>query len=181
MDWRTVFLVLAAGTIAVALLIFAIVPERRGDAPVPTLGRQIRELGRIYGDLGFWRCAPLTITGMAANISIQGLWAGPWLTDVAGLGRDGVADTLLVLALALAGGSVVMGVLASWLERFGISLLMFFGFCAVIFMGFQAAIVFELVPTALWPWVGFGLFANIAMITFAHITRLSPRSWPDAR
>lgn len=174
-DWRTVFLILAGVTVLIAALIFITVPERRNDAPVPTLGRQIRELGQIFVNFGFWRCAPLTITGMAANMSIQGLWAGPWLKDVAGFGRDGVAETLLVLALALAGGSVAMGVLASWLERFGVSLLTFFGICAGIFICFQAAIVFELMPRALWPWVGFGLFSNIAMITFAYITRHFPK------
>ena len=174
-DWRTVFLILAGVTVAIAALIFVTVPEHRNDAPVPKLGKQIRELGQIFVNLGFWRCAPLTITSMAANMSIQGLWAGPWLKDVAGFGRDGVAETLLVLALALAGGSVVLGVLASWLEGFGISLLTFFGICAGIFISFQAAIVFELMPQALWPWVGFGLFSNIAMFTFAYITRYFPK------
>ncbi len=174
MDWRGVFLLLAAATLAVSLIIFVTVPEPGAARTAQPLVRAFRDIGRIYGDAGFWRLAPLTVTSMAANLAIQGLWAGPWLQDVADLGRDAVAHYLLILALALTGGSVVLGVLASWLERFGVPLLVFVGACTLVFMGFQAAIVFELMPRALWPWIGYGMFANIAMVTFAYIARYFP-------
>ncbi len=171
LDWREIFLALGVATVGVSLLIFSAVPERPAAGAPPALGRQIRELGRIYADAGFWRIAPLTVTGMAANLGIQGLWAGPWLRDVAGFDRDGVATYLLALALALTAGSVLLGVAASWVERRGVPLLAFFGGCAAVFLAFQAAIVFELAPAALWPWIGFGLLSNYAMVTFSWLAR----------
>ena len=171
MDWRTVFLVLATATLVVAAAIFLIVPEKPGSPQSRGLLSEFQDIRRIYGDPGFWRLAPIVVTGMAANLSIQGLWAGPWMQDVAGLGRADTADALLLLALALAGGSVLLGVLASWFDRLGVSLLLFFGVTCALFMAFQGAIVFGAVTTALWPWVGFGLFANNAMVTFAYLSR----------
>ena len=173
-DWRSVFLVLAAATTTVSALIWLVVPEADVRRSSVGLGRAFAELSRIYGDPGFWRLVPLTVTTMTANLGIQGLWAGPWLGDVAGMDRDAIAHGLLLLALALAGGSVLMGVLASWFQRHGISLVVTFAAGSLVFMAFQAAIVFEVMPSAPWPWVGFGLFANMAMVTFAYLAHHFP-------
>ena len=174
MDWREIFLVLSGATLGTALLIFLVVPERGGGGSNHSFMKQVRELTRIYSDMSFWRIAPLTVTGMAANMSIQGLWAGPWLSSVAGFDRIETANTLLFLALALAGGSVMMGIAAAWLERRGVHIVTSFAVAAAFFMVFQALLVFEVQSTAIWPWIGFGMFSNIAMITFAHITRHFP-------
>ena len=94
----------------VSLLIFIIVPERKTNILLPTLKHQIIELGSIYTNQEFWKCAPLISTSLAANMAIQGLWAGPWLKDVAKLDR-GLLRYLLLLALALGAGSLLTGAL----------------------------------------------------------------------
>ena len=71
-------------------------------------------------------------------------------------------------------GSLLTGALANWLERFGISLLTYFGIAMILFMGFQGVITFELMPVSIWPWVGFGLLANSAMVVYAHLARFFP-------
>lgn len=166
MDWREIFFVLSAVTAVASILIFIAVPEMARDVQTTSLGIQLKELGQIYSDPLLWRILPLLITTFAANLSIQGLWAGPWLSDVAGFGRDGVAFYLMVLAGALAGGSVLIGMLASGLARIGVPLLVTLAFGALLFAGFQAVIVLELAPQALWPWIGFGLLANIVMLAY---------------
>ena len=172
--WREIFLVLAIATLAVSLVIFIIVPERKTNISRPSLRHQIIELGSIYTNQEFWKCAPLISTSLAANMAIQGLWAGPWLQDVANLDRGPVAHYLLLLALALAIGSLLTGALANWLEKFKVSLLTFFTASMVLFMISQLVIIFELAPTSIFPWLAFGLLANSAMVVYAHLTRFFP-------
>jgi len=172
--WRHIFVALACATVLVSGLILVVVPESRTAVVRSGLVQQVRELGRIYTDRVFWRLAPLTVAGMSANLAIQGLWAGPWLRDVAGFGRDGVALYLLALALALTVGSVLLGVAASWAERRGFPLLSFFVVFSIAFLLVQTVILTGVVPQALWTWIGFGLVANIAMATIAYLTRYFP-------
>ena len=133
-DWRVIFVGLAILTLIVALMIFVIVPEKKKSNSSPTLIKQIMELGIIYKSSEFWRCAPLIAASLGTNMAIQGLWAGPWLKDVAGFERDLVANYLLILAIALSTGSLMTGILASWLERFNFSLLKFFGISTALFI-----------------------------------------------
>ena len=174
-DWRTIFLVLAIITIFIALLIFLVVPEKKQSNSFPTLKKQILELGIIYRNNEFWRCAPLISASLGTNMAIQGLWAGPWLRDIAEFDRDVVANYLLLLAIALSVGSLATGIIASWLERFGFSLTKFFGLSTILFISCQIIITLEIVPSSIWPWIVFGLFANAAMLVVAHLTRFFKR------
>ena len=174
-DWRTIFLVLAIITIFIALLIFLVVPEKKQSNSFPTLKKQILELGIIYRNNEFWRCAPLISASLGTNMAIQGLWAGPWLRDIAEFDRDEVANYLLLLAIALSVGSLATGIVASWLERFGFSLTKFFALSTILFISCQIIITLEIMPSSIWPWIVFGLFANAAMLVVAHLTRFFKR------
>ena len=58
-----------------------------------------------------------------SNLAFGGLWAGPWLKDVAGLHADGIALNLLFFATLATIAYVVNGTIAAWLGRRGISLI----------------------------------------------------------
>jgi sugar phosphate permease len=165
-DWRGVFLGLAVVTVAVALTIRVAVPEKPIDGAGETLGRQLDGLRRVFCAPLFWRVAPLTVTTMTANLAIQGLWAGPWLRDVGGLDRDGVADILFALAAAMTVGFVATGLIADWCTRRGISLSRVIVGLTCAFMAAQALIVFELLPDSALPWLAFGLLANGAALVY---------------
>lgn len=68
----------------------------------------------------FLHIAPFTAACQASFLSIQSPWSGPWLKDVAGLDRDGVASHLLAIAAAMITGFLTMGVLAERLARVGV-------------------------------------------------------------
>lgn len=165
-DWRGVFLGLAAVTVLVALTIRLAVPEREIHGAGDTLGEQLAGLKRVFADRLFWRVAPLTVTTMAANLAIQGLWAGPWLRDVGGMDIEGAADTLLWLAAAMTVGFVLTGMIADWSTRRGIPLSRVILILTTLFMASQALIVFELAPASILPWVAFGLLANGAALVY---------------
>jgi len=110
--WRAVFYVLAAGSVAVAALIYLVVPERPLPGSHETWSRQFSEIGVILSNLYFWRVALPLILVHGGYQALQGLWLAPWLADVGGLARGEVARTLLTGSLAYGVGSVVFGTLA---------------------------------------------------------------------
>jgi predicted MFS family arabinose efflux permease len=143
MGWRMVFVVLAVVTVAVALVILAVVPERKAEPVAETLSEQVRQLGVIFRDRAFLAIAPLLASTAGTHIAIQTLWAGPWFRDVAQLDRTGVANYLFVTGVAFFAGILSSGAIADWFVRRGVSeLSVMIGFLLLFFLS-QAGIVFE--------------------------------------
>ncbi|MCG8564414.1 MAG: MFS transporter, partial [Desulfobacterales bacterium] len=89
-DWRGVFTILAVLSFLAGLAVFFLVPERKTETKTEDLSQQIKGVIQVLKSPVFWRIAPLTTLSQAGFIGIQGLWAGPWLRDVAGLDRHSV-------------------------------------------------------------------------------------------
>jgi predicted MFS family arabinose efflux permease len=170
-DWRGVFAALALGTALVAGLVFLSVPEMDARESRETLGTQLRQIGRIYGSRRFWRLAPLAITGLATGLSVQGLWAGTWLRDVAGLEQADVATHLLLMALGVTLGSVMSGLAAELAARIGVRLTFLFGLFALAFMILQVLIILEIVSLSYLLWGTFGLLLNGPTLAYAILSR----------
>lgn len=118
LGWRGMFALLAALSALFALLICVVVPERAGGAAVSKTGPAVR-LSAIVRDRRFWRLAPLSATGVATAWSLQGLWAAPWLADVAGLERSAVVQHLSLMAVAVCIAALLLGLVADWWRRAG--------------------------------------------------------------
>lgn len=169
--WRGLFLGLMMMSLAVAALIYLAVPER----PSPPVGenwrRQVEVVVRIYSDPVFWRLAPLVALTTGSHIAIQTLWAGPWLSQVAGLGRDAVAANLAAMAIGFLIGTLAMGAIADWLGRRGIGLLhVMLGFIAV-FLTAQLAIMLQWTSVASLIWVVFGTVGSGGVLAFPWLSR----------
>jgi predicted MFS family arabinose efflux permease len=110
LGWRTLFVVVCAMSAAAALLVFWVVPEKALPGEGQTLRRQVAGFGAIFASRSFWRMALPLVVCQAAYMTLQGLWLGPWLYDIAGQTRDGVARYLFATALAFMAGSIFFGV-----------------------------------------------------------------------
>lgn len=119
-DWRGVFVGLAVCTASAAALIHVVTPEPRGAGASAPLREQLRGLGSVFRDRGFWRLAPAASFCQGGSMAISGLWMGPWLADVAGLDRAGVAAHLSLGAAGMAVGFLGTGVVADALGRWGV-------------------------------------------------------------
>ncbi len=173
-DWRGVFLGCAIATVVVSLAIFFVVPEKPVTTTPLNFARQIRDLRRIFGDREFWRYTPLAVTGVAGGMSIQGLWAGPWMKDVGGLDRNTLAVYLLANTAAMGIGVALGGLVTDRLARVGIGLAKVLGVSTVLFFGAQLVVIFELDPAGIWPWILFGLVGHMSVLTYAHLSRYFP-------
>jgi len=175
-DWRGLFLVLAAMTAGVAILIAVCLPRSEKKGGPIGFGAQLKAVATIYRDRLFWRLAPLTVASLAAGLSIQGLWAGTWLRDVAGLAPDAVTTHLSLIAIGLTVGPVLSGATASLVRRAGFSLLQLLGTMACLYMSLQVMIILEWVSISYLLWAGFGLLINTLALPYAILSQAFPQA-----
>lgn len=72
----------------------------------------------MFGDLAFWRIAPLNFFLGGGMLAIQSLWAGPFLYDVAGFSTAETGRLITLLSVGAILGFTVCGWLA---DRFGVA------------------------------------------------------------
>jgi len=176
-DWRGVFRLLAAITLAASAYIWLAVPEpRTGDGRPPRLRDQLVGLGTIYRSAFFWRLAPLTVAIQAGHMAYQGLWAAPWLAEVDGLDRPAVADILRDMGVAMILGYAAVGLFAERLTRIGVRPLS----VSIAFAGlFLANALAVCLPLGLSPAVHWPLYVFLATASILGYTVLS-QSFPAA-
>jgi MFS family permease len=122
--WRGGFLILAVLACAVAAWIwFSLEDAPPGWKPPPRrpMRAEIAAFGPIFRHPYFLRFVPAIMVLSAMNFVYQGLWAGPWLRDVAGLGDAARALVLFCYAGGMALGSIGTGQAASFLQARGAS------------------------------------------------------------
>jgi len=119
MGWRGVMWALCAVSVAVALWIYFAVPEHPARAARRTLKEELAVVGSICASPRFWRCAPAVTMLSAMNFAYLGLWAGPWLRDVAGYDGPARASTLLLYSVGLMTGTLLTGWLTSRVQTRG--------------------------------------------------------------
>jgi MFS family permease len=171
--WRELFGALAVITLGIALFL----RFRALDAETSRTDG-IREVARglvqVVKSRVFWSVAPLSITHQGTYLAIQSLWAGPWLRDVARLGRAEVASHLLTLALSMAVGFLGIGYVAERIGRRGAPPEIVWTACALAFQAAQGAIAFGLLEAPRALWVAFGLFGASGMLSYVILTRRFP-------
>ncbi|MBI3992039.1 MAG: MFS transporter [Candidatus Lambdaproteobacteria bacterium] len=165
-DWRGIFLGACVVVVAASSLIFLVVPEKPRSGPAVTLKRQVAGLGIVFRDRFFWRLMPISSSTMGTGLAVQGLWAGPWLHDVAGFDRGRVAGTLFALTVGMTVGMVGSGLITEALGRLRISVFQVLCGGTMLFILLQCMFVFELAVGAVWPWVAFGFLSNIAVLAY---------------
>lgn len=168
--WRNVFVGLAGITLAVALLILLVVPEKKSTLAAEPFNRQLAGLASVLSHKVFWRMTPFLAATAGSHIGIQTLWAGPWFRDVAGFDRDGVALHLGIVALAFVVGIFGGGAVADFFGRRNISILTVMSWMLIAYMLSLGAIILEPTGWALYPaWIVFGMTGQLAIISYAWL------------
>ena len=169
-DWRGVFLVFAVLSLATALILYVTVPKRGlGAGAGERFADQMQGVREVFTAARFWRIAPLCVASQATFLAIQSLWAGPWLTDVAGLPRDAVAQYLFFIAAAMIAGNLTGGTIAMQLGRFGIKIMTVAVTGMALFACVQIALVLQWTDWALVIWMLFGFFGTSGILPYAAL------------
>jgi len=173
-DWRGLFLTLGALTFVAAVCVFLCVPEKHAEARNETFGNQVRGTARVFASPAFWKIALGTTLFQSLNMAVQGLWAGPWLIDVARLDRSAVAFHLLALGISTVCGFLFWGALAGRLSRRGIAPMNVLIVACGLYLCVQCLLVLGASQFALLIWIGWGLFGTAGSLAFAIISQAFP-------
>lgn len=173
-DWRGIFTALAVLSVLVAAAVFFYVPEQTAPGQGQRLSQQIRGIRKVLTSLDFWRIAPWSILTQSSFLSIHGLWAGPWLRDVAGFDRPAVARTLTWMAVAMVVGFSALGTAAERLSSRGLSTLLVAAGGMGLFILPQAVLLLQMTrwPVALW--VVFAFLGTAGILPYAALAQSFP-------
>jgi predicted MFS family arabinose efflux permease len=173
-DWRGVISLMAVATLCVAALIWLAAPDPAPAAATVTLGEQARGILRVLAGVPFWRVTALTGITHGTYLAYQTLWAGPWMRDVAGLGRADVALGLALVTGVMAISYPFFGALADRMAARGVA-------TADAFAGYAAAFILLQIPLAagwtgapLATWAAFGFLGCGTVVGYAVLTQQSP-------
>lgn len=169
-SWRGVFDGLAALTFVVAVLVFFVVPERMERPQPEPLRQAVAGVAGIYRDGGFWRIAGTITAVQGTFMALQGLWAAPWLRDVAGFERGAVAQVLFAMAIATTIGFAASGAIADHLARRGIAPLTVLKMGATLNSLLTLTLAFGVATAAVPVWIVLALVAPTSALAHALLT-----------
>jgi len=179
LGWRGVFWLLAALSVGVALWIMFRVPDkpRPPGARRSTLSEELAISVQILRSPQFLRYGPAVSTLSMLNFAYLGLWAGPWLRDVAGqddLTRSGL---LFFYTIAMIAGNLVAGNLGSRARAAGLGPFIIPVAGALGMMVIQVALIFQ--PTQIYLvaglWLALAFCGSAAPTGFVAMGQMFPR------
>lgn len=173
--WRGVFWILVALTLAAVLWIHTSVQDQPGSPSRGWRGETAVILA-IARNPVFWRLTPLIGLMSIFTFTYHGLWAGPWLRDLAGLDGQARAATLFCYAIGMMIGGLVMGQLTSRVQMRGHPPMLVPAAAAVLMLLIQAGFVFG--PKDFWTvtllWSALALIAAAGPPGYAVIAQFFP-------
>jgi MFS family permease len=171
--WRGMFELLAAATAACAIGIAVLAPPY----PAPAgLARGLGDLKAIYSDPRFWRLAPLSTMCISTAWALQGLWVGPWLTDVENVQRADVVRHLFVMAVALSAAALLLGFGADRLRRRGIQAGTTIAVVAALFIVVELALILHMPVSSYFLWAIVASVGAISVLSFAVLADCFPKA-----
>ena len=172
--WRELFVALFFATVIASAIIFFFAPDKKNIHDVGSTKDQLLGALNVYKAPIFWRIALGSVLPQAFNMSVQGLWAGPWLSDVAGLERSGVALHLFALGMATMLGFLFWGAFATRMSRRGIQPIVVLIWATIAYMALQLLLVFEVTQMSWVIWIGWGLLGTSGSLAFSIISHSFP-------
>ena len=176
--WRATFAGLAVVSAALTLVFFSIVRdapdahgyhERRPES-LPSVVAGVRE---VFASRDLLHLLPMIAVGYASTIAVLGVWGGPYLHEVYGLGQVARGKALSVMAMAMILGTLAYGPLDRRFDtRRGVVAAGAVGTIAVL------AVLASLADAGLWPvtllLALFAFLSSYSLVVMAHGLALVP-------
>lgn len=172
--WRSGFELLAVVTVAAAILLWFVTPDRPRSRPHDNRRALIAGVARVFLSRNFWSIAPVAATSQGTFLAIQTLWAGPWLRDVAGHDPQALARILLVGAIGFIAGNVFSGWFSVWIARRGVPTPIVLAVGMAVFMLVQLLIIAGWTAQTGVLWFVFGFLGTTGILSFSVVTRAFP-------
>lgn len=122
--WRALFVMLGVMIALAMLLITLLVPVWQKATPTADTPKAPADDDGSYREIWrsayFWRMTPIGFFSYGGMVAIQTLWAGPWMTQVAGWSATEAASGLFLINLAMLVTFWLWGLITPGLARRGI-------------------------------------------------------------
>jgi MFS family permease len=122
--WRALFVMLGVMIAIAMLLITLVVPVWQKTTPTAATAQKPLDDDCSYREIWrsayFWRMTPIGFFTYGGMVAIQTLWAGPWMTQVAGWTAGEAAQGLFLINLAMLVSFWLWGLITPGLARRGI-------------------------------------------------------------
>ena len=176
-DWRGVFLILSGLTLFSALVLWLVYPEKEGSTgPVP-MKKQLEGLKTVLTSRPFLAIAPLVMFSQSAQMAIQGLWAKPWLRDVAGLDEAECANHLMWMMAAMMAGFFLLGLLSERLYHAQKISPVSVGVSAMsVFIVLQLLMALGWTAQPMLLMTAFSFFATAGILPYAGLSQIFPKA-----
>ena len=175
--WRDLFEVLTIGTVAVAGLIYMVVPEPAAGSESTTPARKPLTLWSVYSDPRFLRVAPLSAACIGSSWALHSLWASAWLADVEGFDRQSRVTQLFLMAVGLSLGALLLGTMANRLRKHNIRTEVLLASVAGLFIVAELVLVLRVPLPSLLPWSVVSIAGAATVLSFAVIADYFPREF----
>ena len=113
--------------------------------------------------------------GVGTSFSLQGLWAAPWLSNVAGLDRPAVVEHLTLMAAVLSASALLLGALAERVRRFGIPTELFLAGTLALSMAAQLALLLGVPVSSRLLFAVIAAAGAASVLSFAVLARYFPK------
>ena len=176
-DWRGVFLILSGLTLFSALVLWLVYLEKEGSTgPVP-MKKQLEGLKTVLTSRPFLAIAPLVMFSQSAQMAIQGLWAKPWLRDVAGLDEAECANHLMWMMAAMMAGFFLLGLLSERLYHARKISPVIVGISAMaVFIVLQLLMALGWTAQPMLLMTAFSFFATAGILPYAGLSQIFPKA-----
>jgi predicted MFS family arabinose efflux permease len=172
--WRPLFIALAVCTALVVALLWTVAPNPPSTSAGTSWREQMRGVTQVFSSPVFWRLVPMSVATHAAFLAYQGLWAGPWLRDVAGFTPDAIALVLLAVSAMMMIGFALSGAVLGALTRRGLSAEAVIGGATAIFIASQVPFLFGAIPFSEFLWPVFAFVGACISLSFTWLTQRFP-------
>ena len=175
--WRGSFWWMTATTALMAILVFAVVrdypPGQRPDPKSRDRGEIASGLGEVLRNRDLWHVSAIQFVNYGSLLAISGLWGGPYLNDVHGLGGVARGNVLLAMNVATICGVLAFSVIERWVGSRKRTVAAGAVASTVILLALAAKpdLPLELGVAAL---IGFGLVNTYVMLLHAHARAVLP-------
>jgi MFS family permease len=160
--WRALFVMLGVMIAITMLLLALLVPVwQKASATLDAPAIPSKDDGsyrEIWRSAYFWRMSPIGFFSYGGMVAIQTLWAGPWMTQVAGWTAAEAASGLFLINLAMLVTFWLWGLITPGLARRGIPVERLIAWGLPLSFGVVAALVW------LGPEVGAGAAVGVALL-----------------
>jgi MFS family permease len=171
--WRGLFVALAV-LLALAMLLIGWLAPRHQHIGAARAGGRYRD---IMSHPAFVAMAPLGFFSYGGMIAVQALWAGPWLTQVAGWSAAQAAEGLFAINLCMLCAFMSWGVAMPRLARAGVRAHQLITWGLPLSMLLLGAIVWQGAAAGAAPWALWCVLSSIVSLSQPAVAQAFSAAW----